>query len=194
MDRTDSIFDEDYCSKNKNKSWRYDVVPEIVRILCAHFDPKSVIDFGCANGLHVASFKKHGVCTFGVEGTIHYCEYIEENYDGPYMIIDLRLPFDLRDRYELAICIEVLEHIDKDFEMIAIENICRHAEVLCITASSRRSRKHINVENKEYWVDRFEKFRDFKFREKETRKLQDKFKKMEKAYWLREDLMIFRRK
>jgi 2-polyprenyl-3-methyl-5-hydroxy-6-metoxy-1,4-benzoquinol methylase len=195
MKKAEDLYGSEYCLNNSKKLWRYSVVPKVVRILFEHFKPCSMIDFGCANGLHVANFKDLGVECFGVEGTLHYRKYIEENYDGEYAIADLRLPFDLRRTFELAICIEVLEHLDKYFAGIAAENICRHSDVLCITASAvNNARYHVNGQDKAYWVEMFESILNFEFKESETEDLQNKFKNLEDSpSWMRENLMVFRR-
>ena len=171
------------------------MVPKVVKILFDHFKPRSMIDFGCANGLHIANFKDLGVKCYGIEGTLHYRKYIEENYDGEYAIMDMRLPFDLKKKFELATCIEVLEHLENMFEKISVENICRHSNVICITASPiTNARYHVNGQEKSYWIDIFESIDGFKFCKEETEELQAKFKGSEKCpSWMKEDLMVFRR-
>jgi len=194
MNKVEALYSSNYCKNNSRKLWRFEVVPQVVKILFDYFKPCSVIDFGCANGLHMVNFKNLGVECYGIEGTLHYRKYIEENYDGDYAIMDMRLPFDLNKLFDLAICIEVLEHLDQDFESIAVENICRHSGVICITASPvTNARYHVNGQDKSYWIDIFESTDGFRFCEEETEELQDKFKEMDKSpSWMKEDLMIFR--
>ena len=195
MERAEKLYDADYCMKINKKPWRYKIVPGVVKILYEHFKPCSVVDFGCANGLHIANFKNLGLKCFGIEGSIYYRRYIEENYDGDYVIADLRVSFDLEKTFDLAICIEVLEHIDSIFEKTAVENICKHSNILCVTVSPvTNARYHVNGHEKEYWIKIFESIRNFRFEIKETKELQNKFKKMKDSpSWMRENLMIFRR-
>ena len=194
MKGADSLYNSEYCEKNKNKKWRYRVTPELVEILYKHFMPKSVIDFGCANGLHIATFEKLGAETFGIEGTLYYRDYIKGNYSGEFAIIDLRMRFDIMRRFELATCIEVLEHLEEGSADTAVENIVRHADVFCITASpTETARFHINAKPKEYWVNKFESA-GAGYQNAETNQLQDKFKTIGRMpIWMKEDLMIFRR-
>lgn len=196
MQKVEQLYDASYCARNKKKAWRYEVVPRVVEMLFDYFKPCSVIDFGCANGLHLANFKDLGAECFGVEGTLHYRQYIEENYDGEYAILDLRIAFDLRKRFELAICIDVLEHIEEEFAQTAVDNISRHADILCITASPvTNARYHPNGRKKDYWVKKFELSGKFEFKKGETARLQDKFKHLEGCPTrMKENLMIFRRK
>jgi SAM-dependent methyltransferase len=169
------------------------VVPEVTRTLFEHFKPKSVIDFGCANALHIAEFRKLGVDTFGVEGTCYYEPYIKKNYDGSYIIKDLRYPFFVGKKFDLAICIEVLEHIEEAFGMVAVENICRHSDTLCVTASpTGGTRKHVNPQGKKYWATCFQGF-SYKYERQESEGLERKFSGLEYANWMYENLMIYRR-
>jgi 2-polyprenyl-3-methyl-5-hydroxy-6-metoxy-1,4-benzoquinol methylase len=196
MNKVENLYDKDYCIKNVKKLWRYTVVPQVVRVLFHHFKPCSVIDFGCANGLHIAEFKTLGAECFGVEGSLHYRKYIEENYDGDYAIADLRFSFDLEKSFDLATCIEVLEHIDEDFAQVAVDNIRRHSNTLCITASRvTNARYHVNGREKSYWIEKFESKGEFEFQADETELLQKVFQKLDHSpIWMQEDLMIFRRR
>ena len=188
------LYNDEYCEKNKHKKWRYSVVPELVGILFDHFKPESVIDFGCANGLHIASFKALGSECFGIEGTLSYRKYISENYDGDFAIIDMRCDFDLCKKFELATCIEVLEHLEINYADIAVENIVRHSDILCITASPTVTANfHINAQPKNYWIHKFENT-GVVYQKKETEDLQNIFRANGKMpIWMKNDLMIFRR-
>jgi 2-polyprenyl-3-methyl-5-hydroxy-6-metoxy-1,4-benzoquinol methylase len=197
MNKVEELYGEEYCLKNSLKGWRFDEVPQIVDILVQHFHPKSVIDFGCSNGLHLKKFSELGVKTFGVEGTASFAPYIVYNYDGPFLIMDLRNPFLLGKKYELGICIEVLEHIEKEFAAAAVENICNHADVLCISTSpTKTARLHVNAQNKPYWIKKFESSGGFEYKDEETGILQSKFSYFPQlqSNWMSENLTIFRRK
>jgi 2-polyprenyl-3-methyl-5-hydroxy-6-metoxy-1,4-benzoquinol methylase len=194
MNRADDLYDDEYCAKISSKGWRVKTVPIVVNTLDNHFKPNSVIDFGCSNGLHLAQFRKLGMRTFGIEGTLSYRQYIKQNYDGDFAIVDMRLPFDINSRFELAICIEVLEHIEDKFANIAVENICRHSDNICITASPiNTARYHVNGQDKGYWIEKFVK-NGVSYRESESNALESVFKRISGApNWMRENLMIFRR-
>ena len=193
MRNVEEVYDKSYCQKVESKEWRSVLVPKIVDILYNYFSPNSVIDFGCANGLHLKSFEAHGVKTFGLEGTLFFKRYIKSNYNGRFIIADMRMPLDLLERFDLAICIEVLEHLEEEHAQTAVRNICRHADNCFVTASSATSKKHLNVRNKRYWVERFEKEK-FRFNRRSVWHLKKRFKKLkESLFWMRRDIMVFQK-
>lgn len=178
-----------------SKAWRYEEIPQIVEVLHKHFKPESVIDFGCANGLHLKAFQDLEVEGFGIEGSGFFMQHIEKNFGNNFKIWDLREKLNLRRKYDLAICIEVLEHIERLFADVVVQSIRNHADVLCISASSTSTaRYHVNAQDKAYWIEKFENSREFEHKDLETDALQKKFSLLDlRSNWMAENLMIFRR-
>ena len=196
MKEVTDLYNKEYCSKISCKKWRAKEVPVIVDVLYDHFRPTSVIDIGCSNGLHLKEFRKRGIVCFGIEGTPYFKEYITGNFGSSFIIHDIRKPLKVDAHFHLALCVEVLEHLEEEFADVAVKNIGETAEVLCITASPKKTANyHINAQEKEYWVGKFTKDGEFEYKDEETAALQTKFSLHSlRSNWMTENLMIFRRK
>ncbi|MHA2022483.1 MAG: hypothetical protein ACTSWQ_02365, partial [Candidatus Thorarchaeota archaeon] len=76
---TAELYNGKYCARIDAKEWRFKVTPQTVKIIYDHFKPESVIDVGCANGIHLKVFKDLGVRRLlGIEGTPSWAPYIEK--------------------------------------------------------------------------------------------------------------------
>ena len=194
MFNIDELYNEKYCAKIDAKAWRFNLIPPTVKVLYNHFNPESVIDVGCANGLHLKAFKDLGVeCLFGTEGAIHWASYIEKYFGDQYVILDLRLPFPHIRKFDLVICFEVLEHLEKSHSSQAVNNLCGLGDTLCISACSVSGGfHHFNPQPKEYWIKKFES-RDFHYCEDEVDKLQSIFQDTRCSGWFKTGLKVFRK-
>ena len=197
----DKLYDEEYCEYIESKQWRFEQIPSIVEILYDHFRPTSVIDIGCANGLHLKAFRDLGVKkVFGIEGTRHWAPYIEKHFGVNYIIADLRepLPFPLNCpvnpiQFDLVICFEVLEHLRREYARRAIENLMSLGNTLCISASPyRRGFEHLNPQRRKYWVKAFRKL-GAEYYEEDVKVLQSEYEKIDcKPNWFKSNLKVFR--
>lgn len=70
--------------------------------------PRSVIDIGCATGIYLLPFKERGVHVHGVDWAPGGGKWIP----GDYEIADLRSVYAPAQYYDLALCIEVGEHLE----------------------------------------------------------------------------------
>jgi hypothetical protein len=78
--------------------------------------------------------------------------------------------FIYADKYDISICIEVAEHIDKRFEDTLIENICNASRkhIMFSASDSANGTGHINLHPIKYWMDVIE---EFGFREIEKKEI-----------------------
>ena len=174
---TNDLYGVEYVKRIVEKEWRYETIPLLVQRLWEAFGPRSVIDFGCANGLHMKHFMEKGVEVMGIEGAAAFANEIQKNaWYADYLIQDIREPFNMGKKYDLAICIEVLEHLEEKYAKIAVENICNHANQFFITASDiPKGKVHINAKPKKYWIDMFESITRIKYLHEETLNMQSIF-------------------
>lgn len=187
------FYDMKYVEKIINKEWRYNLAPIQVKILYDFFQPKSILDIGAANGLHTKEFKKFGCYTFGIEGTKHFGPFLKRNAND-YLIQDIRESFDLGKIFDLVFSVEVLEHIEEKHTDIVLDNICKHGDILFITANpSCGGKGHYNPQPKQYWIKKFNE-KGFRFCENETKKLSEMFKILTDAAWYRDHSGIYSRR
>jgi hypothetical protein len=191
---TDEIYGAKYCKKINAKLWRFNTIPNAIKVLNDHFKPTSVIDVGCANGIHLKAFKDLGVQDlFGIEGTVHWASYIEENHGDKYKILDFREPLHPTRTYDLVLCLEVLEHLEKSAARQAVINLISLGSTLCISANpSGGGHYHVNPQPRDYWIKLFEKH-GVKYQQAESEHLEKKFSNIQCSAWFKENLKVFRK-
>ena len=83
----------------------------IVPLLLAEMPIQSAIDVGCGGASWAATFLNHGVpCVLGIDG-----DYVDHNLleipKDKFIAKNLDKPFDLGRTFDLAISVEVAEHL-----------------------------------------------------------------------------------
>ncbi len=135
------------------------VVPFLVDLL----SPSKVIDVGCATGYWLAAFASSGVETIrGLDG-----DYV----DRASLLIDQdsftahdlrRLPLPVDDHYDLAVCLEVAEHLPAAVARTLVTELVRLAPAVLFSAAipgqgaHGRAVGHINERWQSYWADLFQ--------------------------------------
>ena len=127
--------------------------------LIEDFNPKTVLDAGCAMGYLVAALRDRGVEAYGVDISEYAISKVREDIK-PYCFVGSLtepLPDGIPDKYDLITNIEVLEHIYAEDGEKAIENLCSLSD--CVIFSSTpddfTERTHVNVQQREYWARLF---------------------------------------
>ena len=123
----------------------------------------SVVDVGCAQGEWLAEFKANGVrTTFGMDGP-----WVCENHllvdRKCFKSIDLNNIGEPSSRYDLAISLEVAEHLTEESSVSLIKFLTGSARYVLFSAAipGQGGTGHLNEQWPSYWVEIFEKF-DFK--------------------------------
>lgn len=138
------------------------IAPLLVDVLMDAFSPTSVVEFGCAWAFNLRPFHERGIRVHGFEGSQHA---IDRSVIPRELVThaDLRLPINAASPpFDLAICFEVLEHLDREFAGILVWNIVNSAKHVVITAAPPQSsghndspHHHPNEQRPEYWEDLF---------------------------------------
>ena len=114
-------------------------------------NPKDVVDVGCGNGILMDGFSCECV---GIEASdVGFKQTKERGYEVHQ--IDLRFPLDFKRRFDLAISIEVAEHLEEEYADIFVDNLISLSNRILITASSKVEQYHYNPQSKSYWIDKF---------------------------------------
>ncbi len=136
-----------------------DAPSEIVPVLMNLFKPRQVLDVGCGIGTFLAAFKAAGVTDLmGMDGpwvnkemlfrNIHSTEFIEQ---------DLSKPWNLPQKYDLVLSLEVAEHIEPEYADIFVRNLVSAGEVLIFSAAvpDQGGQNHLNEQWLSYWKEKF---------------------------------------
>jgi SAM-dependent methyltransferase len=125
--------------------------------------PRRVLDAGCAWGLLVEALRSRGVEAFGVDLSSYAIDQVAPEARPFCKVGSIAEPF--AERYDLIVCIEVLEHIPSEQADAAIANLCAHTDDILFSSSplDLREATHVNVQPPEAWAERFARhgfFRD----------------------------------
>lgn len=129
----------------------------ITKLVSDHLKPKSIVDFGCAQGGWLNNWLKNGVSDIqGVDGA-----YVDQGAlsisPSKFMAADLSQPIDLNRTFDIAQCVEVAEHLPESSAKILVKNLIKHASIVLFSAAppGQGGRGHINEQPYEYWRDLF---------------------------------------
>ena len=118
-----------YCRMEPWLSFFAGIAEKIVH----EMNPKTVLDVGCAKGFLVEALRDRGVEAFGLdisEYAISECRDDIKPYCWVASAVD---PFPLR--YDLIVCIEVLEHLPGSHAESAVANLCAHADDILFSSA-----------------------------------------------------------
>jgi 2-polyprenyl-3-methyl-5-hydroxy-6-metoxy-1,4-benzoquinol methylase len=86
----------------------------VVPLIVEDSKPQSVVVFGCGLGTWISEFKRSGVQdVLGLDGSWVDKTYFEQDVLHNFMVADLESPIRLDRKFDLAISLEVAEHLDK---------------------------------------------------------------------------------
>lgn len=118
-----------------------------------------MIDVGCGIGDFVAWFNDNSTPATGIEGTANVLPYAVTD---KIIIHDLRmpLPWTPEPQPDLAMSIEVAEHIDESAADTFIHNLCSLADkiLVSIAGPGQGGHGHVNLQPVEYWEALFQTY------------------------------------
>ena len=125
---------------------------KIVPYILKNIEIKSVIDVGCGTGSWLYIFKRNGIVNIlGLDShknlsklKISQEEFINQNLENE--IISDKF-------YDLAISLEVAEHINPKQSINFISDLCRLSDIILFSAATpgQGGENHINEKNLDYW-------------------------------------------
>jgi SAM-dependent methyltransferase len=134
---------------------------EIVPILMKLLQPQSVVDFGCGIGTFLHCFKEQGVKdVLGIDGPWVdkqlLSKYLASN---EFMQADLENEINLPKKYDLAISVEVAEHLSDHAAETFVNNLVNAGNVIVFSAALplQGGQNHINEQWIQYWEEKFSK-------------------------------------
>lgn len=124
--------------------------------IAADLKPKTVLDVGCAWGFLVESLRDRGIEAYGVDVSEFALEQARPDIRPHLSLGSVLEPFP-KQRYDLVVCMEVLEHLPKEKAAPAVANLARHGEEVLFSSTpvDFSEATHFNVEPVDYWVEQF---------------------------------------
>jgi SAM-dependent methyltransferase len=133
---------------------------EILPLVLDLVKPASVIDIGCGTGNWLAIAHELGVREIlGIDGP-----WVKAQLAIPpekFVEHDLSTPLKLNRRFDLALSLEVAEHLPASVARIFVQSLCDAADVVVFSAAipGQGGRRHVNEQWPAYWAELFQEFR-----------------------------------
>ncbi|MBS0169384.1 MAG: methyltransferase domain-containing protein [Nitrospira sp.] len=113
--------------------------------------PRKVLDAGCAKGFLVEALRDRGVEAYGIDLSEYAISEVRRDIRPYCRVASLTEP--IAERFDLVVCIEVLEHIPEEIGRHVIANLCRSTDDILFssTPDDFAEPTHINVRPRSYW-------------------------------------------
>ena len=131
----------------------------IAPIVIGAFQPSSVVDFGCGLGDWLASFQVAGITdVIGLDGVwvpLHHLQIPQ----GLFVQTEFTKPIQLGRKFDVAICLEVAEHLPDGAADVLLDSLVAAADVVVFSAAipGQGGYQHVNERFQQDWVERFSK-------------------------------------
>ena len=142
------------------KNFSYQAALVIIPFVTQYIHPHTVIDVGCGVGTWLAAWQKiFGAEVYGIDG-----DYV----DRSQLFIDEEFfqPFNLEERiiadgrFDLAMTLEVAEHLSPARADSFVEDLTRLSDVILFSAAipAQGGTNHVNEQWQSYWAEKFSRF------------------------------------
>lgn len=165
------LYDARYFATGCGRSYRRDeewlsFFGSIADHIMRDIRPSTVLDVGCAMGFLVEALRQRGAEAFGVDISEYAIRKAHPDIQPYCWVGSMTDPFP--QKYDLIVCIEVLEHLPHRKAEQAVENLCRHSDDVLFSSNplDYKEATHFNVQPPEYWAKLFARqgfFRDVDF-------------------------------
>jgi len=129
----------------------------ILNILLEYIQPNSILDVGCGLGHWLQVARQLGIQNVhGIEG--HWLDRSQLAIDASLVeVADLEHGFSLGRRFDLAVCIEVAEHLAPASAERLVESLASHSDLILFSAAIpfQGGHHHVNEQFPDYWAELF---------------------------------------
>jgi SAM-dependent methyltransferase len=129
----------------------------ILPIMFDLVSPRSVVDVGCGVAPWLAAARELGARdTVGIDG-----DYVDRNQlmvpQECFLTADLSMPITPSRKFDVAICVEVAEHLPASVSATFVRSLCGLSPVVLFSAAvpGQRGTHHINEQWPTYWEKLF---------------------------------------
>lgn len=158
--QSNSVYDKDYykshCGEEyeRDKGWEK-IFGNYADRIVKEINPMKTLDIGCAKGFLVEALRDRGVEAYGIDISEYAISQVRDDI-RPYCRVGSATETQT-EKYDLVTCIEVLEHLDKEDIVKAIDVMCSITDdiIFSSTPFDYEEETHISVHPVEYWVERF---------------------------------------
>ena len=194
MPDLDRIYDRAFFQEWGPGHERYVRSAEIIAdALHQELRPKRLADLGAGCGVYGRRFAEHGVEVVSIDGVVPPAEH---SYPVSIQVRDLTVPFEnVWGSFDLALCLEVAEHIPEALADAFLDNILRFSDRLILSAAqpNQGGHHHVNEQPKRYWVRQLAG-RGFAYSRRRTGRLETAFRSLRLPHvWMGSQLSVYKR-
>lgn len=116
------------------------------------YRPASLADLGCGCGVYGRFFRAKGVKVLSLDGALPPPEH---SFPVDLQRRDLAAPFEnIWGKFDLALCLEVAEHIPEEFSDTFLKNLTAFSDRLVMSAAppGQGGHHHVNERPRRYWA------------------------------------------
>lgn len=116
-----------------------------ISYLCKAENIRKVYDLGCGPGFYVHHLRKSKILAYGYDGNTHVQEQSAAIMNGtryPCEVLLLHKPIEACEKADLVIFLSVGEYVQKEYEDIVIDNICRLSEKFLLISWAEDNNKN----------------------------------------------------
>jgi GT2 family glycosyltransferase/SAM-dependent methyltransferase len=154
------LFDKNYYFHSCGRPYQRDehwlsFFDQIAEKIQTDIQPKSVLDAGCAMGFLVEKLRERSIEAYGIDVSEYAIRKVHPSVQGYCHVASVTEP--LPRKYDLIVCIEVLEHLPQAEGKRALENLCANANMLLFSSTpfDFKEPTHFNVQPPDYWAGLF---------------------------------------
>ena len=153
LDTYNNFFYENQLSESRNSA-KY-----IVPIINNLFKPKTVIDVGCGIGAWLEVWKSYESCieVKGIDADFVDKSLLLINTSTEFVAADLNERLPKLKKYDLAMCLEVAEHLEEKRANTFVEDLVNLSDIIVFSAAipGQEGTQHINEQFLQYWIEKF---------------------------------------
>ena len=134
------------------------IVPKLISL----FSPNSVVDFGCGIGTFLKVFMREGVSdVLGLDGSWVNKSMLCDNIPiDKFREVDLEDVIELDKKYDLALCLEVAEHLKESCADNLVKSLTSASDLIVFSAAIpyQGGQNHVNEQWPTYWQSLFSQY------------------------------------
>ncbi len=125
----------------------------VMNVLQAQLKPRSILDVGCGTGTWLKAADELGISdTLGIDGVAIAPDRLLFSA-SKFRQVDLTGSWSLDRRFDLALCLEVAEHLDESVASRLVKSLTQHADRIVFSAACpfQPGQHHVNGQWPAYW-------------------------------------------
>lgn len=129
----------------------------LIPLLLHTLPMRSALDVGCGQGFFLAELQRQGIDDIlGIEGDWARSVPLRISREL-YRFADLRTAVDIGRSFDLVLCLEVAEHLEREWADTIVETLTRHGSAICFSAAvpGQGGTHHVNERWPDYWARKF---------------------------------------